>query len=86
MPSQFSLLREAIASSPHARRTVADRRSRGITVYENIDVTSDAAVSRMAHDLRAKNISLELLFHIAGILRPDKFGSIGWRTSDASSK
>jgi len=44
-----------------------DLSAHGIGVYQNINVASDAAIARMAGDLRANKITLDLLLHGSGV-------------------
>jgi len=50
----------------------------GITVIGGVDVTSDAAVARMASDLTARKVRIDALYHVAGILLMDELGSINF--------
>ncbi len=53
-----------------------DLAAKGCEVVADIDVTSDVAVARLASALRQQSVSLDWLFHVAGVLGLDELGAI----------
>jgi 2-glutathionyl-2-methylbut-3-en-1-ol dehydrogenase len=50
----------------------------GVEVVPDVDVTSGAAVARLAQTLRDKGIRLDWVFHVAGVLGLDELGRIDY--------
>ena len=77
----------SIADRLHARgdRVVAaclgagaDLAQEGVEVVPDVDVTSGEAVARLAQTLRDKQIALDWVVHVAGVLGLDTFGEIDY--------
>lgn len=50
----------------------------GAEVHGNVDVTSGPAIDTFAAQLSAQNVSIDRLFHVAGVLGLDEFGTIDY--------
>lgn len=49
-----------------------------VTVIPGIDVTSDAAIAKMAESLKAADCKIDVLIHVAGVLGLDELGKIDY--------
>lgn len=58
--------------------TGADLAQEGVEVVPDVDVTSGEAVARLAQTLRDKQIALDWVVHVAGVLGLDTFGEIDY--------
>jgi NAD(P)-dependent dehydrogenase (short-subunit alcohol dehydrogenase family) len=54
----------------------AELRNRGLDVVAHVDVTSDAAVDRLAGELGRRDVKLDWLLNVAGVLGVDELGKI----------
>jgi len=50
----------------------------GVTVVGDVDVTSQPSVDALAAKLSADGTSLDVIFHVAGVLGLDELGSIDY--------
>lgn len=55
-----------------------DLAAAGVTVEGGVDVTSQDAVETLANKLTANGVSLDVVFHVAGVLGLDDLGSIDY--------
>ncbi|WP_281689996.1 1-hydroxy-2-glutathionyl-2-methyl-3-butene dehydrogenase [Pseudonocardia thermophila] len=50
----------------------------GVTVHGGVDVTSQDAVEKFAAALGERRVSIDVLYHVAGVLGLDTFGSLDY--------